>query len=87
MSGCSCEDSSEYRVTGEVIDSPAAEHPRAVGTGAKCVRVRCNKCGGKVAYIGSDLLDVLGIPDEEIQPGACIGAPDDPAVVLAVDLI
>jgi hypothetical protein len=87
VSSCSCEDSSEFRVTGEVIDAPATGSTHAVGTGAKQVRVRCRECGGKVAYIGSDLLNVLGVADEEIQPGACIGTPDDPAVTLTVDLL
>jgi len=87
MSGCSCEDSQHFRVTGEVIDAPATGDSRTVGTGSKQVRVRCGECGGKVAYIGTDLLNVLGIPDEEIYAGACIGTPDDPAVTLGVDLV
>jgi hypothetical protein len=87
MSGCGCENSRRFRVTGEVIDAPATDNPGTVGTGSKQVRVRCGECGGKVAYIGSDLLNVLGVPDEAIYSGACIGTPDDPAVTLGVDLV
>ena len=87
MSGCSCENSTRYRVTGEVIDAPATRQPGAIGSGTKQVRIRCTLCGGKVAWIGSDLLNVLGIPDEKIKNGACIGTPEDPAVTLGVDLI
>jgi hypothetical protein len=32
-------------------------------------------------------LNVLGIPDEDIKAGSCIGTPEDPAVTLGVDLI
>jgi hypothetical protein len=87
MSGCNCENSERFRVTGEVIDAPATGDSATIGTGSKRVRIRCSECGGKVAYIGSDLLNVLGIPNEKIYSGACIGTPDEPAVTLTVDLI
>jgi len=87
MSRCSCENSTRYRVTGEVSDAPATDRPKPGGSGAKQVRIRCTECGGKVGWIGSDLLNVLGIPDEDIKAGSCIGTPEDPAVTLGVDLI
>ena len=85
MSRCSCEKSRHFRVTGEVIDAPATTHPDTLGSGAKQVRVRCGECGGKVRYIGSDFLNVLGITDDEIQAG--MGLPDGERVHLEVDLI
>ena len=84
MSICSCEDSQHFRVTGEVIDRPADTDPDVLGTGTKQVRVRCSECGGKVAYIGSDLLTVLGIPEEEIVP--CRNLNEYEQVRLKVDL-
>ena len=87
MSGCSCEDSRQYRVTGEVIDAPATGDPRVIGEGTKQVRIRCGECGGKVGWVGSDLLNALGIDDEAVYAGACIGTPDEPAVTLGVDLV
>lgn len=88
MSRCSCEDSTDYRVTGEVqeIDPGRPRAPsRAVGTGEKTVRIRCGDCGGKVAYVGSDLLEVLGVPLDEIYNGRCLE--EDQRVTLEVDLI
>ena len=84
MSSCHCEESRNFRVTGEVIEAPATGDPRTVGTGAKQVRVRCAECGGKVEYIGSDLLNVLGLDDEEIHAGRCLGEND--LINLQVDL-
>lgn len=84
MSRCCCEESRNFRVTGEVIDAPATGDSRVIGTGAKQVRVRCAECGGKVEYIGSDLLNVLGLADEEIRAGRCLT--EDECVHLQVDL-
>jgi hypothetical protein len=85
MSRCSCTGSRHFRVTGEVNEAPADGDPHTVGTGSKSVRVRCGECGGKVKHIGSDLLNVLGIDDEEIYGGRCL-APNE-RVHLEVDLV
>lgn len=86
MSGCKCDDPHRFRVTGEIIDRPATESdPTVVGTGAKQARVRCCECGGKVDYVGSDVLNMLGIPDDEITPGAVLKKGD--VYQLTVDLV
>lgn len=82
MSGCHCDDSANYRVTGEVTPHRVGD---SVGTGEKFARIRCAECGGKVAHIGSDLLNVLGIPNEEIVNGRCLS--ESQQVTLTVDLI
>ena len=68
MSGCKCDDPRRFRVTGELIERSATADPRTVGTGTLQARVRCVECGGKVAYVGSDLLNMMGISDDEIAP-------------------
>lgn len=83
MSGCSCSESRELRVTGEVWDHC---RPEAVGTGNKSVRVRCAECGGKVGKVGSDVLTGLfGIDDDDIVAGRCLEVDDRPT--LTVDLV
>ena len=83
---CNCTDSRRYRVTGEVWENPPeSDNPRHAGTGDKLVRIRCAECGGKVGRVGSNLLNVLGIPDAEIVNGRCLAK--DERVTLEVDLI
>lgn len=83
MSGCSCSDLTELRVTGEVYDHA---YPEAVGTGEKSIRVRCGNCGGKVGKVGSDVLtDLFGIDDDDIKAGRCLEADERPT--LTVDLV
>lgn len=86
MSRCHCEDSQRFRVTGEVYDrQPDPRATNEIGSGEKMARIRCAECGGKVTYVGSDLLNVLGIPDGEIQNGRVL--PEGERPVLEVDLI
>lgn len=69
-----------FRVTGEVYHDPPLD--RTIGTGEKYARLR--RGGGKIGYVGSDALDLLGIPPERIKNGACL--PEDEIVTVQVDL-
>lgn len=81
MSRCECDNSTEYRITGEVLEyPPSASNPV---TGNKQARIRCAECSGKVAFIGTDLLNILGIGDEDIKPAMGI----DETVNIEIDLI
>lgn len=71
MSGCTCDDSRNFRVTGEVVECDGSEK-NVYGSGDKAARIRCGECGGKVGgakYVGSDLLNLLGVEDSVIEPG------------------
>jgi hypothetical protein len=84
MSGCSCSDPRELRVSGEVWAN--GSHIDTIGGGEKAVRVRCAHCGGKVGRIGSDVLTRLfGIPESEIVNGRCLDVDEQRS--LEVDLI
>jgi len=85
MSSCHCEDSRHYRVTGEVWDRGGWVQTAVIGDGSKEVRVRCAECGGKVTIVGSNLLNALGIPDDEIVNGRCFDETEQ--VSVTVDLI
>lgn len=83
MSQCSCENPTEFRITGEINELEAGEPE--VGTGPKEARVRCVECGGKVTYIGSDFLEAFGIPPERLRPGDFFK--EDEQIEITIDLI
>jgi hypothetical protein len=88
MSTCICDDSRNFRVTGEVSDRERHSESAIFGSGEKVARVRCGECGGKVGknYVGSDLLNLLGVEDSVIEPGV-VPYHGEETPTLTVDLI
>lgn len=77
MSSCSCDDPLEFRITGEVINERSEDAE---------VRVRCDSCGGKVAYIpGAWLAELPGLELDDLTNGRCLR--EDEHRTITVDLI
>lgn len=77
MSRCHCENSTEFRITGEV-NNEASEDAE--------VRVRCEECGGKVTYIpGAWLADLPGLELDDVRAGRVLS--EDEQKTITVDLI
>ena len=72
MSYCTCDDTRNLRVTGEVSDRERHSESAIIGSGEKVARVRCDECGGKFGknYVGNELLNLLGVEDSMIEPGS-----------------
>lgn len=84
MSSCTCEQSADLRVTGEVWTSARTDN--VIGGGSKAVRVRCSDCGGKVTKIGSEVLtELFDISETDIAGGQPLD--EDDRCTLEVDLI
>lgn len=85
MSSCKCENSTSYRISGEFLNySPRERMDREIGSGAMMARIRCGECGGKVAHVGTDLLNAIGIDDGELSPG--MGLSEEEVIDIQVDL-
>jgi len=83
MSSCCCTSPRRLRVSGEVWEDDFDER---IGGGEKTVRVRCSGCGGKVGYVGSDLLTELFDYDiDDVVNGRILD--EDERASLEVDLI
>ncbi len=83
MSGCRCEESRNFRVSGEPF-----HHPAEIDVGdAPGFRIRCAECGGKVSTVGNDLLRALGLDESEIKVGGLLRDGEQEDVTLTVDLL
>jgi hypothetical protein len=74
----------DYRLTGEVLHrSPDPNSPNEIGTGEKIVLLR-DEHGNKAGWVGSDLLELVGIDPTEIMNGETL--PPEKQVTITVDL-
>jgi hypothetical protein len=77
MASCKCENSREYRITGEFTTSE---------DGREEARLRCVKCGGKVAYIPVDwLAETSALDHSDLKAGRVLS--EDEQLTITVDLI
>lgn len=77
MSRCKCEDSREYRISGEFTRTE---------DGREEARLRCSNCGGKVAYIPvSWLSETATLEHKDLEAGRVLS--EDNQVTITVDLI
>lgn len=69
MSWCECENSTHYRITGEVWHE---ENKDGETFDTKYARIRCAECTGKVGVVPAKFLEKFEIDREDIKNGGGI---------------